>query len=162
MNPIIPYNQVANLAIYLQEKQESVVIVGGCFDILHVGHIALLNKAKEQGDCLVILLESDLRIKKLKGENRPINTQSDRAIILTSLKFVDYVILLPNVMEDSDYDTLVNTIKPAIIATTKNDPYIHHKRRQAENVRGKVIEVVAHMKKHSTTKKAEQLLEKKL
>ena len=95
-----------------------VVLVGGCFDILHYGHISFLEKAKSLGDCLIVALESDENVKKLKGPGRPIHTQKQRAGMLKELKCVDEVILLPPI---PDYERLVQKIEPDIIAITQGD-----------------------------------------
>jgi len=68
-----------------------VVFTNGCFDLLHRGHIEYLKKAKKLGDILIVGLNSDSSVKKIKGEGRPIQGQADRAVILASLYFVDYV-----------------------------------------------------------------------
>ena len=98
-----------------------VVLVGGCFDILHYGHIYFLKKAKKLGDLLVVALESDENTKKLKGPKRPIHTQKQRQKMLESLRFVDKVIALPPMKSDSDYEKLVRKVNPDIIAVTAGD-----------------------------------------
>lgn len=87
------------------------VFTNGCFDILHVGHIKLLEFCKQQGDFVVVGLNSDESIKRLKGKDRPINNQEDRLNILKSIKYVDEVIIFN---EDTPYD-LIKIIKPDII-----------------------------------------------
>ena len=67
------------------------VFVNGTFDLLHAGHIALLNTARSMGDYLIVAIDSDRRVKELKGDARPINAQSERRIILSNLKAVDLV-----------------------------------------------------------------------
>lgn len=67
------------------------VIVNGTFDILHRGHLEMLKYAKEQGDYLLVAIDTDARVKELKGTSRPINNQSDRKFMLESLKYVDEV-----------------------------------------------------------------------
>lgn len=127
------------------------VLVGGCFDILHPGHIAFLKKAKALGDHLIILLESDQAVTKRKGQDRPINSAKHRAEALLKETPADTIIILPFPFNDADYDKLVSSLKPAIIATTKGDPYLHHKIRQAERVDGQVVEVIGRIPEHSTT-----------
>lgn len=75
----------------LRRKRKKIVFTNGCFDILHVGHVDYLSKAKRLGDILVVGLNSDSSVKKIKGEGRPINSESDRAKVLSSLYFVDYI-----------------------------------------------------------------------
>jgi D-beta-D-heptose 7-phosphate kinase/D-beta-D-heptose 1-phosphate adenosyltransferase len=67
------------------------VMVNGTFDVLHPGHIALLNTARSYGDHLVVAIDTDRRVKELKGDKRPINNQNDRRIMLSALKAVDIV-----------------------------------------------------------------------
>lgn len=81
-----------------------VIFTNGCFDILHLGHIDYLIKARKLGDVLIIGLNTDNSVKKLKGEKRPVNNQNARALLLASLEFVDFVILF-------DEETPMNLIK---------------------------------------------------
>lgn len=90
---------------------KSIVFTNGCFDIVHLGHIDYLSKAKDLGDILLIGLNTDDSVKKLKGANRPIKDQQERAILLASFQFVDGVILFN---EDTPYD-LIKKIKPDIL-----------------------------------------------
>ncbi len=133
-----------------KENRGRVVLVGGCFDILHIGHVSFLSEAKKMGDCLVILIENDEKVKKLKGENRPIFTQEIRAEMLSALNCVDLVVLLPMMENDSDYLNLVTKIKPDVIAVTENDPRIEKKKLQAEIVGGE-LKVIPFVKTVSTS-----------
>jgi rfaE bifunctional protein nucleotidyltransferase chain/domain len=136
-----------------RENKGKIVLTGGCFDILHIGHVRFLSEAKRMGDYLVVLLESDKRVKKLKGKNRPVFIQKERAEMLTALESVDLIVLLPTMGKDSDYLNLVMKIKPDIIAVTENDPLIEKKRSQAKEVRGK-LKVISLTKRFSTSKLA--------
>ncbi len=144
-------NKAEIIAQRLIREGKIIVLAGGCFDLLHEGHHSFLKKAKKEGDVLIILLESDLAIKTKKGENRPVNQQTIRAQNLAKLPYVDVVILLEGILTDEDYDNLVTSLKPAIIATTKGDPYRHHKDRQAAKVGAKVKEVIERLEGYSTT-----------
>ena len=93
-----------------QQNGETFVVTNGCFDILHVGHVRYLRKTKEYADKLIVMLNSDISVKSIKGENRPINCEEDRAEILSSLSCVDYVVLFD---EKSPADLLEN-IKPNV------------------------------------------------
>lgn len=117
------------------------VLVGGCFDVIHYGHVHFLKKAKALGDTLIVALESDANIKKLKGDGRPIHTQEQRKEMLLSLNFVDEVIILKDEMKDSDYLDLVKEVKPAIIAVTTEDFMLDKKRDHASKIGAKVIEI---------------------
>lgn len=136
---------------------KSKVLVGGCFDILHIGHLDFLEAAKAAGDILIVLVESDQKIATLKGHHRPINSQADRARLLRALKMVNQVILLPSNMTDSDYDKLISEIKPDILATTSPDPGLHHKQRIAKLVKAKLKIVNKLIKGYSTGQLIEKL-----
>ena len=117
------------------------ILVGGCFDILHYGHIHFLKESKKLGDYLVVAVESDKRIKKLKGEKRPFHSQDQRREMLESLSFVDEVIVLNDEMTDEDYFNLVERVRPFVIAVTSGDPMIEKKKGHAKKVGAKVIEI---------------------
>lgn len=150
MANILPFDQAITKAQSLS-AMDQLVLVGGCFDILHPGHITFLKKAKALGNHLIVLLESDQAVTKRKGQDRPINSAQSRAEALLEKTPSDSIIILPFPFNDSDYDELVSSLKPAIIATTKGDPYLHHKIRQAERVGGQVVEVIDRIPEHSTT-----------
>lgn len=117
------------------------MLVGGCFDVLHFGHINFLKKARELGNHLIIALESDKNIKRLKGAGRPIHNQNQRKEALESLRFVDEIIILKDKMTDQDYFDLVDKVRPCQIAVTKGDPLIDKKRAQAKRIGAKVSEI---------------------
>ena len=85
-------------------KGKNLVFTNGCFDILHRGHVSYLNSAKKEGDLLIVGLNSDASVKRLKGESRPINYEQDRKFVLENLKAVDFV-------EIFDEDTPLELIK---------------------------------------------------
>ena len=152
MRRIVNEEESKTLAEEFHNQNKRIVLAGGCFDLLHIGHITFLEKAKQQGDVLILMLESDESITQTKGENRPINTQTDRAQILAALSAVDIVILLSPHMTDDQYATLVFTIKPAIIATTKGDSNRHYKEQYAAQIGSQVIDVTLPISDKSTTK----------
>ncbi len=120
-------------------KKTPLILVGGCFDILHFGHISFLEKAKQHGGKLVVMLESDETIKRLKGPGRPFHTQEQRKKMLESLIYVDEVISLPTFTNDADYFAMVQRIQPTHIALTEGDPILEKKLRQTELVGAKAI-----------------------
>ena len=77
----------------LKKQNKIIVTTNGCFDILHVGHVRYLEESKKLGDILIVCLNSDSSVKKLKGKSRPLNNELDRAEVLLALKSVDYVII---------------------------------------------------------------------
>jgi D-beta-D-heptose 7-phosphate kinase/D-beta-D-heptose 1-phosphate adenosyltransferase len=137
-------------------SQGRIVLTGGCFDILHIGHARFLSEAKKMGDYLIVLLESDREVKKLKGENRPVFIQEERAEMLSALESVDLIVLLPMMQNDSDYLNLVMKIKPDVIAVTEDDPHIEKKRYQAKETGGE-LKIISLTKTLSTSKLAKIL-----
>lgn len=95
----------------LKNNDKKVVFTNGCFDILHAGHIKYLNKAKKLGEILIIGLNSDSSVKRLKGKTRPINSQNSRALLLSALEFVDFVVIFD---EDTPLN-LIEKIRPDIL-----------------------------------------------
>lgn len=88
-----------------------IVFTNGCFDILHLGHVEYLEQARSFGNILVVALNSDLSVKRLKGENRPVNNQEVRSRIIASLWFVDFVCLFE---EDTPIE-VIKTLKPDVL-----------------------------------------------
>lgn len=151
MSKIVNVREAEEISKKLREKNKKIVISGGCFDILHIGHIRFLQEAKKNGDFLFVLLEDDKSVKKLKGNDRPINNQKDRAEILASLSFTDYIVLLKEMKSNKDYDQLIFKLHPNIIATTKNDLQKVHNIRQAKKINAKVVYVINRIKNKSTS-----------
>jgi ribose 5-phosphate isomerase B len=94
-----------------EHKQETIVFTNGIFDVLHTGHIELLNFAKSLGDKLIVAINSDRAVKELKGENRPINNQEDRKKVIGSIGGVDQVIIF----DDIETMNIINQIKPHVV-----------------------------------------------
>jgi len=143
--------EYADLKLIIPKLTGKKVLVGGCFDLLHIGHIRFLKAAKKQGDTLIVALESDDFIKKIK-KRQPFHSQIERAEILSSLKMVNVVILLPFLKSDNDYLNLVKMVKPNIIAVTKNDPQLKNKKRQANKIGGILKIVTPHIKNITSSK----------
>ncbi|MFH0734767.1 MAG: D-glycero-beta-D-manno-heptose 1-phosphate adenylyltransferase [bacterium] len=93
MKPYLSKEEFLSIRKRLKDEGKKIVFTNGCFDILHAGHVDYLNKAKAMGDILVIGLNSDNSIRRIKGEKRPVVNQNDRAFLLLNLKAVDYVVL---------------------------------------------------------------------
>ncbi len=118
-----------------------IVLVGGCFDILHYGHVEFLKKAKAYGDRLVVALESDESVRRKKGDARPIHSQKQRKEMLEALVSVDEVLPLPPTHGDRDYYELVRRIKPSVIAVTEGDPKKMNKYEQAKEIGAELVEI---------------------
>ena len=106
---IVTAEQLAD--ILRQHPERKVVFTNGCFDLVHQGHIDYLSKARDLGDVLVVGLNTDASVRRLKGPRRPINDEYSRALLLASMLFVDYVVLFG---EDTPYE-LIKTLQPDIL-----------------------------------------------
>ena len=95
----------------LKSRGKIIVFTNGCFDILHVGHVRYLKKAKSLGDILVIGLNTDRSVKTLKGDKRPVVPEKERAEVLSALEFVDYVVFF----DELDPLHLIEALKPDVL-----------------------------------------------
>ncbi|MBI2600425.1 adenylyltransferase/cytidyltransferase family protein [Candidatus Daviesbacteria bacterium] len=160
MGKVVSVKNFLNVLKSLKNQKKTISLCGGCFDLIHPGHIHFLTKAKQQADFLVILLENDLNIVKRKGNHRPVFNQKARSQVLSSLSIVDYVVNLPFMATDQQYDQIVKKICPDIIVTSKGDPNIDHKQRQAQLTNAKLLKVSI-LKNFSTTCSIKFLKDKK-
>ena len=111
LNRIKSLEEIDILSKKIHAKGKKIVFTNGCFDILHAGHVKYLEIARSYGDILILGLNADISVKKLKGSMRPVNSQDDRAYILTSLESVDYVVIF----EDETPYELIKRIQPNIL-----------------------------------------------
>ena len=110
-NVLIPRNQIIEIRKKLKEEGKKVVFTNGCFDILHAGHVDYLSKAKSEGDILIVALNSDNSVKRIKGLSRPIINENERAFILNSLEAVDYVTLF----DEDTPEEIINQLIPDVL-----------------------------------------------
>lgn len=110
-NRIISKTSLNRILPRWRKENKKIVFTNGCFDIIHSGHIKSLKYAKSCGDILIVGLNSDSSIKKIKGPNRPINKFKDRATVLSAIRYVDYVI---GFKEKTPYN-LIKSIKPDVL-----------------------------------------------
>ena len=103
--------QLRKIAAGLKKRDKKIVFTNGCFDILHFGHVKYLEQAKKKGDILIVGLNSDSSVKKIKGRARPFTGQKQRACVLSALSFVDYVIIFN---EKTPY-SLIKTLRPDVL-----------------------------------------------
>ncbi len=122
----------------LRGREKRVVFTNGCFDILHVGHIRYLRKARKLGDVLVIGLNTDRSVREIKGERRPVVSEKERAEVLSALEFVDYVVLF----DEPHPLHLIAALKPHILV--KGADWPKNKiigRDVVEKVGGRVVRI---------------------
>lgn len=121
MNKLQTAEELKRTIAQWKVKDNTVVFTNGCFDILHAGHIHILEEAKKQGDKLIVALNTDTSVKKLKGKNRPINAELDRAKIISAIEVVDVVVLFN---EETPLNLII-ALKPNVLVKggdyTKNE-----------------------------------------
>lgn len=104
-------DEIAKISEELRKQGKKIVFTNGCFDIIHKGHVLYLDEARKLGDILIVGLNSDQSVKRLKGKTRPVNSEKDRAIVLNALSSVDHVSIFE---EDTPYE-LIKAIQPDVL-----------------------------------------------
>ncbi len=151
---LIDRNDVEIFCDELKARGKKIVFTNGCFDILHAGHVRYLTAAKNFGDVLIVGLNTDESVRRLKGDSRPINNQFDRAEILLGLKAVDHVIFFG----EQTAENLIAEVKPNIYV--KGGDYTLETLPEAKIVQqfGGRVELVNLVAGHSTTNIVEKIL----
>ena len=156
MEKILSLQEAIVRANIYKQQEKTIVLVGGCFDVLHSGHHRFLEAAKKEGDILFVALESDSNVRRLKGESRPKNGEDKRAKALARIQIIDTVFILPPFLHDTEYAAMTKSIAPDVIAITEGDVNENKKQEQAKKIGAKVITVTKRLRQFSTT----QLVEK--
>lgn len=147
MGVVVKREDIPKLVSELKAQGKTIVTTNGCFDILHVGHVRYLQATKAFAEVMIVCLNSDVSVKKIKGPDRPINNENDRAEILCALACVDYVVLFD---ESSPVDLLCE-IKPDVY--TKGADYTIDTLPEAKPVmqNGGRVEFISFVEGKSTT-----------
>jgi rfaE bifunctional protein nucleotidyltransferase chain/domain len=145
--PILERNRLVARVAIERRSGARIVLANGCFDLFHVGHIRYLAGAKNLGDVLIVGINSDDQVRKLKGENRPFMPENERAEIVSALKFVDYVTIFP----EATVTELIRAVRPDFHA--KGTDYTTETVPEREIVReyGGRVAIVGDPKDHSST-----------
>lgn len=148
MEKLIEKENLDNIIKKLKSENKKIVFTNGCFDILHAGHVRYLKESKKFGDILIVGLNSDVSVKKIKGESRPINPEMDRVEVLAGLEAVSYIVLF----DETSPVKLLEEIKPDIY--TKGADYTVETLPEAKTVLsyGGKIEFIKFLEGRSTTK----------
>jgi rfaE bifunctional protein nucleotidyltransferase chain/domain len=139
----------------LRKQGRRLVVTNGCFDLLHLGHVTYLEAARNQGDTLLVAVNSDASVQGLKGPNRPVNNEQDRAAVLAALASVDAVCIF----YEADATRLLTEMKPDVYAKGGDytiDTINQDERRLVESLGGKVV-VLGGVPGKSTTGLLEKL-----
>ena len=126
---------------------KKIVLANGCFDFFHVGHVRYLSGAKQLGDCLIVAVNSDEQVRKLKGESRPLITELERAEIISALRFVDYVTIFP----EPTVEELIRAVRPDFHAKGTDYTVDSVPERQIVLEYGGQTAIVGDPKNHSST-----------
>jgi rfaE bifunctional protein nucleotidyltransferase chain/domain len=110
-NKILDRDRLKNQLAVWRFKDQKIVFTNGCFDLLHLGHIDYLSKAKDHGNVLIVGVNTDASVQRLKGENRPVKDEVSRSMIMASLQFVNAVVLFD---EDTPYE-LIKLVQPDVL-----------------------------------------------
>lgn len=152
MGKIIRLNQLHQERQRLTPKT-TVVLVTGVFDLLHTEHRKFLQTAKNAGDILLVGIETDVRVRQLKGSKRPVQNQKQRLKSLASLVYVDYVFLLPRQLAQKKIrEEFIRKLKPNIYAVSANSPFQEEKKRIITKYQGIFKVIYARHPEISTTK----------
>ncbi|MBU2543686.1 adenylyltransferase/cytidyltransferase family protein [Patescibacteria group bacterium] len=135
-----------------KRQKKKIVLVTGVFDLLHQEHKSFLIKAKTAGDVLIVGIESDKRVKKIKGTHRPVHNERERLQQLVFLPQVDLAFVLPEKFSTTqDHLALLKLIRPQVLAVSSHTPYLESKRQLMAQVGGEVRVVYQQRPSVSTT-----------
>lgn len=153
LSKILTREQMVAERAGLKASGKTVVFTNGCFDILHRGHITYLNFARQQGDVLVLGLNSDVSVRRNKGEGRPVNCEQDRAEVVAAIECVDYVLLF----DEDEPAALIEQLLPDVLV--KGEDWAHYVsgREAVEAAGGKVV-LAKMVEGRSTTGTIEKIL----
>jgi rfaE bifunctional protein nucleotidyltransferase chain/domain len=155
MNNIISADEFLKIRKILKEQNKKIVFTNGCFDILHAGHVDYLIKARDMGDVLVVGMNSDSSIQRIKGPKRPVVPEKERAFIIANLKAVDYVIFF---YEDTPGE-LINKIIPDVLVKGADWSIENIVGRDVVVKNGGEVKTIEFVNDTSTTKIIEKVLE---
>lgn len=144
---VLPINTAAEIAEHYRKIQKKIVFTNGCFDLLHIGHIRYLKEAGKLGDVLIVGINTDASVKRLKGPTRPVQNQDDRAEILASLKCVTHTVLFE---QDTPLE-LIKLIQPDVLVKGGDWPIEKIVGHDVVLARGGVVKSLNFVEGRSTT-----------
>jgi len=146
-------SSLAALSKKLRRKGKRIVFTNGCFDILHLGHVDYLERAKALGDVLVVAINRDASVRKIKGPDRPVNSEKDRAGVLAGLSAVDYVVFFS---EDTPLKT-IRSVKPGVLVKGGDWPVSKIVGADLVLARGGKVKSLKFLKGRSTTRTLQKI-----
>ncbi len=155
LNVIKSLEEIVKIRTQLKNEGKKVVFTNGVFDILHAGHVDYLAKAKQYGDALILALNSDASVKRIKGEKKPIVPQDERAFILSNLKSVDYVMLF----EEDTPQKLIEILLPDVLVKGADWPIDQIIGRETVEQNGGEVKRIELVSQQSTTNIIKKILD---
>ena len=149
-------HEIKNILANAKKERKTVVLTNGCFDLLHRGHVHLLREAKKRGDILVVAVNSDRSVKAIKGADRPILPDSERAELIAALEMVDYVICF----DEPDPYEVIRALQPDVLVKGGDWPKDRIVGADIVEGRGGEVVVIPHLEGHSTTEIIERMRKK--
>jgi len=157
-NPIDKILDISDMKVAREKMREdgrTLVFTNGCFDILHAGHVDYLAFSRNQGDALVVGLNSDASVKRNKGDDRPINSEDDRAYVIAALESVDFVVIF----DDDEPKQIISEIIPDILV--KGEDWAHYvSGREIVEANGGKVVLAKMVEGRSTTNTIDKILKK--
>ncbi len=151
---VLPRSLLVSVCHQLRQQGKRIVFTNGCFDLLHLGHLYYLERARRLGDVLVVGVNTDASVRRLKGERRPLRSQDERAALLAALKPVDFVTLF----DEDTPEALIAELHPDVLV--KGGDYTPEHIAGADLVRswGGTVVVIPYLQGYSTTGVVEEIL----
>ncbi len=156
MNGLKTLEEIKAIRRKLREENLKVVFTNGCFDLIHAGHVDYLSKAKSLGDVLIVGLNSDVSVSRIKGNKRPILLEEERAFILSNLKPVDYV----TVFEEDTPEHLIKELIPDILVKGADWPIDKIIGRDIVEAGGGEVKTIEFVNNQSTSKIIKSIIDK--
>ncbi len=156
MNYVKNIDELTAIRNDLKRQNKKVVFTNGVFDILHAGHVDYISKAKEKGDVLIVGVNSDSSVKRIKGELRPIVPQHERAFIISSLKPVDYVVIF----DEDTPNEIINKLIPDVLVKGADWSLEKIVGREIVEANGGKVETIEFVNDRSTTNIIKTVLER--
>ena len=156
MNYVKNIDELTVIRNDLKRQNKKVVFTNGVFDILHAGHVDYITKAKEKGDVLIVGVNSDSSVRRIKGELRPVVPQHERAFIISSLKPVDYVVIF----EEDTPQEIINKLIPDVLVKGADWSIENIVGREIVEANGGKVETIKFVNDQSTTNIIKTVLER--
>ncbi len=156
MNGIKTIDELIAIRKKLREENKKVVFTNGCFDLIHAGHVDYLIKAKEMGDVLIVGLNSDASVTRIKGKKRPVLKEKERAFIISNIKPVDYVVIF----EEDTPAEIIGSLIPDVLVKGADWSLDNIIGRDVVEANGGEVKTIKFVNDQSTTKIIKSILDK--